>query len=92
MGWYIKARNTLSGRSPFIDLLMVCQVEVGEAKGDIVLEGEEIKCLKVGVSKAEGEKCPRCWVYFPHSEFVELPDGQKVCKRCYKALKDMGLV
>ena len=72
--------------------LSVSQVEVGEAKGDIVLEGEEIKGLKVGVSKAEGEKCPRCWVYFPQSEFVELPDGQRVCKRCYKALKDMGLV
>ncbi len=72
--------------------LSVSQVEVGEAKGDIVLEGEEIKGLKVGVSKAKGEKCPRCWVYFPESEFVELPDGQKVCKRCYKALKDMGLV
>jgi len=72
--------------------LTVSQVEIGEAKGEVVLKGEELKGIKVGISKVEGEKCPRCWIYFPAGEFVELPDGQRVCKRCYKALKEMGLV
>ena len=57
-----------------------------------VIEGEEIKGLKVGVAPAEGQKCPRCWIYYPEEQFVELPDGQKVCERCHKALKEMGLV
>ena len=72
--------------------LSVSQVDIENLKGDIVIEGEEIKGLKVGVSRAEGTKCPRCWLYYPEEEFVELPDGQKVCQRCYKALKEMGIV
>jgi isoleucyl-tRNA synthetase len=72
--------------------LSVSQVDIENLKGEIVIEGEEIKGLKVGVSRAEGEKCPRCWLYYPEEEFVELPDGQKVCQRCYKALKEMRIV
>jgi len=72
--------------------LTVSQVEIGTAQGEVVLEGEEIKDLKVGVSPAEGEKCPRCWIYFPSEEFKTLPDGQRVCQRCYKALQEMGFV
>ena len=72
--------------------LTVSQVEIGTAQGEVVLEGEEIKGLKVGVSPAEGEKCPRCWIYFPSEEFKTLPDGQRVCQRCYKALQEMGFV
>jgi isoleucyl-tRNA synthetase len=72
--------------------LSVSQVEIGNLKGDVIVEGEELKGVKVGVSRAEGEKCPRCWVYFPEEQFKELPDGQKVCERCYKALQQMGLI
>ncbi len=72
--------------------LSVSQVEVDTFKGDVVVEGEDLKGIKVGVTKAEGEKCPRCWVYFPEDKFKELPDGQKVCERCYKALKEMGVI
>ena len=72
--------------------LTVSQVELGTAKGEVVLEGEELKGIKVGVTRAQGEKCPRCWIYFPQEEFKTLPDGQRVCKRCYNALKEMGLI
>jgi len=73
--------------------LTVSQAQISEkAEGDIVVEGEEIKGLKVAVSRAEGEKCPRCWVYFPEEHFRELPDGQMVCERCYKALKEMEII
>ena len=72
--------------------LTVSQVEIGTAKGDVILEGEELKGIKVGVTRAQGEKCPRCWIYFPQEEFKTLPDGQRVCKRCYNALKEMGLI
>ena len=72
--------------------LTVSQVDIENFEGDVVVEGETLKGIKVGVKPAEGEKCPRCWIYYPESEFVELPDGQKVCKRCYKALKEMALI
>ena len=62
----------------------VSQVELAEG-GEISLEGEEIP-VKVGVKKAEGKKCPRCWIYYPEEEFEGC-----VCKRCAKALYDMGI-
>lgn len=66
--------------------LTVSQVEMGEG-GEIVEKGEEVKNLTVGVSKAEGKKCPRCWIYYPEEVF----EGE-VCKRCCTALKEMGYV
>ncbi|NPB05240.1 MAG: class I tRNA ligase family protein [Aquificae bacterium] len=73
--------------------LSVSRVELSaEPKGAVELEGEEVKGLKVAVSPAEGQKCPRCWLYFPEEEFEELPDGQKVCRRCYGALRAAGVV
>ncbi|NPA32318.1 MAG: isoleucine--tRNA ligase [Aquificae bacterium] len=53
--------------------------------GEIELEGEELP-LKVGVSRAEGRKCPRCWMYYPEEEF----EGE-VCPRCANALREMGI-
>ncbi len=66
--------------------LTVSQVELTKG-GDIVEDGEEIDNLRVGVSKAEGKKCPRCWIYYVEEEF----EGE-VCKRCCNALKEMGYV
>ncbi|WP_457600186.1 isoleucine--tRNA ligase [Hydrogenivirga sp.] len=66
--------------------LTVSQVELSEG-GEIVERGEEIEDLVVGVSRAEGRKCPRCWIFFPESEFVG-----EVCRRCCTALKEMGHV
>ncbi|MCS6958103.1 MAG: isoleucine--tRNA ligase [Aquificaceae bacterium] len=43
---------------------------------------EELKGLKVGVSKFEGKKCPRCWLYYRADEF----EGE-VCKRCAQVLQ-----
>ncbi len=61
--------------------LTVSQVELGEG-GDILHTSEKVE---VGVSKAEGDKCPRCWIYYPKEEF----EGE-VCKRCCNALKKLG--
>ena len=66
--------------------LTVSQVEFGEG-GDVVSEGEEVENLTVGVSHAEGKKCPRCWIYYPEREF----EGE-VCKRCCEVLKELGYV
>jgi len=58
----------------------------------VKLRGEELKELELGIDKAKGIKCPRCWLYFPEEKFKSLPDGQKVCEKCYKALKAIGLL
>lgn len=64
--------------------LTVSQVEFSEG-GDIISEGEELKEVKIGVSRAEGKKCPRCWIYYPEEEF-----RGDVCGRCADVLKTMG--
>ncbi len=83
-----QAKVYLSGFSPGVDryrdylnyLLSVSQVEFKEG-GEISVEGEELSDLRVGVSHAEGKKCPRCWIFFPEEEFVG-----EVCKRCHEVV------
>lgn len=41
--------------------------------------------LGVGVVKAEGEKCHRCWNY--SQRVGEFPDHPTVCERCYEGLE-----
>ncbi len=66
--------------------LTVSQVEFRRG-GEVTQKGEEVEGLIVGVSRAEGRKCPRCWIYYPEDDF----EGE-VCRRCCKALKEMGYV
>jgi Isoleucyl-tRNA synthetase (EC 6.1.1.5) len=57
----------------------VSQVELSDnPEGDVVINGESVKDSVVAVSKAKGEKCPRCWIY---DESVGR-NGQPVCDRC----------
>ncbi len=61
--------------------LTVSRVNFAEG-GDYRFEAEELKGVHIGVSHAEGRKCPRCWLYYPEDEF----EGE-VCKRCAEALQ-----
>ena len=54
---------------------------------EIVITGEKINEAKIGVTKAEGNKCPRCWIY---DASVGL-NNQKVCDRCLKQLNKMKI-
>ncbi|WP_457643119.1 isoleucine--tRNA ligase [Persephonella sp.] len=66
----------------------VSQVELGVAvDGDVKIEGEEVKDSKVAVTRAEGEKCPRCWIY----DTSVGKEGQKVCDRCKEQLERMNI-
>ncbi|WP_461829943.1 zinc finger domain-containing protein, partial [Aquifex sp.] len=56
------------------------QFELGEG-GEVTDKGEELP-VEVGITPAEGEKCPRCWIYYPKKEFIG-----DVCKRCAEALE-----
>lgn len=66
----------------------VSQVELSpNIEAPVVIEGEAVKGSRVGVAKAEGEKCPRCWIY----DVSVGRDGQKVCDRCKVELEKMGI-
>jgi len=62
-------------------LLIVSQLQiVPENKIANPYKSDEIKGLIIGVEKARGEKCERCWVY---SESLGIDKNHpKVCERC----------
>ena len=64
--------------SVYEDLFIVSSVSL--------VEGDE---LTVGISKAPGEKCPRCWNYRELGGNAHHP---KVCARCGDALDEIGYV
>lgn len=67
----------------------VSQVEISDNLENlpVVLEGEEVEGAKIGVKHAEGEKCPRCWIYDLSVE----KNGQPICDRCKEQVEKMGL-
>ncbi|XP_071730451.1 isoleucine--tRNA ligase, chloroplastic/mitochondrial [Rutidosis leptorrhynchoides] len=55
--------------------------------GEYVIEGE--KKIWIGVSRAEGSKCERCWNFSTQvGSFVDHPT---LCKRCYDVVADQPL-
>ena len=48
------------------------------------LEQSEISGISIGVIKALGKKCERCWKY--HEEVGNDPEHPDVCPRCAKVL------
>ncbi|WP_029522119.1 isoleucine--tRNA ligase [Persephonella sp. KM09-Lau-8] len=66
----------------------VSQIELSEKpEGEVVIEGESVKDAVVAVKQAEGEKCPRCWIY----DVSVGKDGQPVCDRCLQQLQIMKI-
>lgn len=62
------------------DLFLVSGVKFGKAEGTYLVQSEENKEFAVSVSKADGEKCERCWKY---SESVgKNTEHPTICARC----------
>jgi isoleucyl-tRNA synthetase len=85
-------RNLVESRIDWIKFFFtVSQVEVVDEIDtsilDVVLKSEEIEGLIVGVKHAEGEKCPRCWIY----DLSVGKNGQPVCDRCFEQLQKMNI-
>jgi isoleucyl-tRNA synthetase len=66
-------------------LLIVSQLQLADEK-DIAgpYQSEEIKGLSVGVEKAHGAKCERCWIY--EESVGSDPAHPTVCGRCLSNL------
>ncbi|NET07236.1 MAG: isoleucine--tRNA ligase [Symploca sp. SIO2B6] len=68
-------------------LFLASQVEVldsPEAIGKLDYNSES-EAIAVGIVKADGEKCDRCWNYSTH--VGELKDHPSLCERCHGALE-----
>jgi isoleucyl-tRNA synthetase len=70
-------------------VFIVSQVALGDAEGSAVAyESQEIPGLVIGVDKARGQKCQRCWVW---SERVgEDPRHPLLCERCAPVVSALG--
>ncbi|MCD6459214.1 isoleucine--tRNA ligase [bacterium] len=68
------------------ELFIVSQLDVSNTSGEKGLfETDKIEQLKIGVNKAEGIKCIRCWKY--SLDVNSDPELKNVCSRCVKAVK-----
>ena len=66
----------------------VSQVELSDnPEGNVIINGESVKGSVVAISRAKGEKCPRCWIY---DESVG-KNGQPICDRCKTELEIMNI-
>ena len=71
-------------------LFIVSQVELGGARTSsaVQYESQEIPGLVIGVDKARGRKCQRCWTW---SERVgEHPEHPGLCERCVPVVLARG--
>jgi len=57
---------------------------VDALSGLSVVNEDEETGIRVGVEKARGEKCPRCWQYTLE------PDADGLCPRCSRVLAQMA--
>jgi isoleucyl-tRNA synthetase len=93
IGTSLAARVTLRARGETLALLeryraelpmlfIASQVDLNAADG----EGDP---LEVAVTRAEGDKCARCWRIVP--TISSASDTQGLCERCVEALEDGGI-
>ncbi|GAB4560378.1 MAG: isoleucine--tRNA ligase [Geothermobacteraceae bacterium] len=64
-------------------LLIVSQVELVDSL-DGGTPSEEVEGLRIEVTRAEGDKCPRCWNY--STGIGQSPEHPELCPRCSDAL------
>jgi len=95
LGNSLEAKLTLSGTGELPALLaeyhdflpaffIVSAVEISDKAPEGSYKSNEIEGLAVGIVRAPGNKCQRCWNWSEHvGTFGEAPE---ICGRCYKAL------
>ena len=66
------------------EIFIVSEVEVAQGKGNFA---GNVEGLSVSISKAEGEKCERCWTF---SKTVgECSEHPTLCAKCAAVIKEM---
>ena len=72
--------NSLGNELRFVLLTSGAKVAPLSAADDAAIASELVKGLKIGLEKAEGEKCPRCWHYT--TDVGQDAAHPEVCGRC----------
>ena len=67
------------------EFFIVSQIEIAQ-EGEGSYKAEDIKDLSITVKKADGEKCPRCWVY--STEIGKSERYPNICPRCVRVLEN----
>ena len=71
----------------FCIVSQLCTAALADAPAQAVQDAE-VPGLAIGVDKAEGEKCERCWIY--NTELGTDPEHPTLCPRCAAALKELA--
>ncbi len=99
IGNSLEAKVTLAGGDGYASVLkryervlpglfIVSQVELGNPSKEEKFFGEAEE-LQVAVSRADGDKCERCWIY--STGVGSDPDFRTVCPKCSSTLKAIGV-
>ena len=65
-------------------VFIVSKVEIAESTDENFTKAEEVEGLEIKITRAEGEKCERCWKYDNLGVDAEHPT---LCPRCTEVLK-----
>ncbi len=89
---YLDAKGDLSeflaeNKDILKEIFIVSQIQIGSKEGVEFKVAEEVEGLKIGVERAKGEKCARCWVI--SEEVGSDPAHPDLCPRCIKVLEDL---
>ena len=63
----------------------ICPLEEAQ---EAAYTAQDVEGLRIGITKAAGEKCPRCWIY--STELGTDPVYPEVCPRCAQVLHQLG--
>ncbi len=99
IGNSLEAKVTLAGGDGYASVLesyermlpalfIVSQVELGNPSKEETFFGET-EGLQASVSRADGDKCERCWIY--STGVGGDPDFRTVCPKCSSTLKAIGV-
>ena len=66
-------------------VFIVSELEIASLSDETFTEAEEIKEIKIKVSRASGEKCERCWKY--STGVGQDTEHPHICPRCSEVLK-----
>lgn len=65
------------------ELFIVSDCEIAGEEAGVAGDGANISGLRIFISEAKGEKCPRCWTH------TLTPDEEGLCPRCSRVLKQL---
>ncbi len=72
----------------FVLLTSAVKVAPLDAAPADAVQSEHLKGLKITLTKADGEKCPRCWHYT--TDVGQNPEHAEICGRCYTNVSGEG--